>query len=237
MNHKLKLSNYFYILILSFFTLIEEAKSFPNSFHSEYHLYQKQNFLGNVIVNFKKENNEYEIKALTKAQGIMKILGDSEIISKGKINLKGFSPQKFKLKNKKKPKKNILAIFNLKEKKIQINYKQQISSYLLKNNHLDILSYLYQFNFESLDKKKYNFNIVDGKRSRTYVYKKIRQEFIKTGIGNLEADVYEGEIIEKDNSKHLLWILRKPYRIPLQIEIKTKIGININQVLVETNLF
>jgi hypothetical protein len=99
-----------------------------------------------------------------------------------------------------------------------------------------VLTYLYQFNFESLNKKIYIFEIVDGKKSRTYLYKKIRQEFIETGVGNLEADVYEGEIKGKNNSKHFLWILRKPYRVPLKIKIKTDIGIDISQVLVKTNL-
>jgi hypothetical protein len=57
-----------------------------------------------------------------------------------------------------------------------------------------------------------------------------------TGYGILEADVYEGEIEGKSNSIHHIWILREPYRIPLKIEIKTDIGINIEQILVKTNL-
>jgi len=52
----------------------------------------------------------------------------------------------------------------------------------------------------------------------------------------LNNDIWR-KIIEKKNSEHMLWILRKPYRFPIKIELKTKIGININQVLVETNLF
>lgn len=236
MNFRLKLSNYFYIVIISLCTFYVEAKSFPKNFHSEYQLYQEESFLGEVIVDFRKNNNKYEINALTRAEGIMRLLGNREIISKGQLSSNGFTPKKFELKNEKKPKRNVVAIFDYQKDQVQINYKEEISNHLLMKKHLDVLTYLYQFNFESLNKKKYIFEIVDGKKSRTYLYKKIRQEFIETGVGNLEADVYEGEIKGKNNSKHFLWILREPYRVPLKIKIKTDIGIDISQVLVKTNL-
>ena len=87
-----------------------------------------------------------------------------------------------------------------------------------------------------LSKKKYIFEVVDGKKSRTYLYNKVRSELVKTSAGSLEADVYEGQIKGKSNSIHYIWVLREPYRIPLKIEIKTDIGINIEQILVKTNL-
>lgn len=120
---------------------------------------------------------------------------------------------------------------------MKLTYKEETKSILLKEKHLDVLSYLYQFNFESLSKKKYTFEVVDGKKSRTYLYNRVRREFVKTIIGSLEADVYKGEIKGRSNSTHYLWILREPYRIPIKIEIKTDIGIDIEQILVKTNLF
>ena len=125
---------------------------------------------------------------------------------------------------------------NYKKNEVQITYKDKRYKHLLVNKNLDLITYLYQFNFESLNKKNYIFKIIDGKNRRTYLYKKIRQDSIKTGIGILEADVYEGKIKGKKNSKHSLWMLRKPYRLPLMIEIKTDIGINLRQILLKTNL-
>lgn len=237
MNRNQKLFNLILSFVLIFFSLSLGAKPFPESFDIEYKLYQEKNILGKVEVDFKKTNNQYLIKAKTKTEGIMKILGDRELISKGKVSSNGFLPKVFQIKNKKRSKKNISAIFDSKKKELKINYKGNTDTYVLKKNQLDLLTYLYQFNFESLNKKNYRFNIIDGKKSHTYFYKKVRQEIIATSKGELEADVYEGRIIEKKNSEHLLWTLRNPYRIPIKIELKTKIGININQVLVETNLF
>ena len=236
MSLNLKLFKYLWVVIFSLYPFNINAKLFPKNFHSEYQLLQESSNLGKVIVDFKQKNNKYEIKATTKAEGILKLLGDREVISKGQLSIDGFSPKIFELKNKKKPKKNILAVFDAKYRQVKLTYKQETKSIALKEKHSDVLTYLYQFNFEPLSKKKYIFEVINGKKSRTYLYNKVRSEFISTIYGSLEADVYEGEIKEKSNSTHYLWILREPYRIPLKIEIKTDIGINIEQILVKTNL-
>jgi hypothetical protein len=236
MNLSLKLFRYLWAVIFLLCSFSVGAKLFPKNFHSEYQLLQKSNNLGRVIVDFNQKNNQYEIKAITKAEGILKLLGDREVVSKGQLSIDGFSPQIFELKNKKKPKKNILAIFDSKDKQVKLTYKQETKNILLEEKHFDVLTYLYQFNFESLSKKNYIFEVVDGKKSRTYLYNKIRSELVKTSAGSLEADVYEGQIKGKSNSIHYIWVLREPYRIPLKIEIKTDIGINIEQILVKTNL-
>ena len=236
MNLSLNLFKIFSFTIFLLCSVNAGAKLFPKNFHSEYQLFQKNNVLGKVVVDFSLKNKNYEIKAITNAKGIMKLLGDREVISKGILNLYGFSPKKFEIKNKKIPKKNILVMFNYKDKIIELKYKQETKKILLKNKHFDLLTYLYQFNFESLSKEKYIFEVVDGKKSRTYIYNKVRNDFIKTHSGKFEADVYEGEIKGKSNSKHYLWILREPYRIPLKIEVVTDVGIKIEQVLLKTNL-
>ena len=236
MNLSLKLFKDLSFLLFLLCAFSAEAKLFPKNFHSEYKLLQKSNNLGRVIVDFNQKNNQYEIKAITKSEGILKLLGDREVISKGQLNIDGFSPKIFKLKNKKKPKKNVLAVFDYKDEQVKLTYKQETKNILLKEKHFDVLTYLYQFNFESLSKKKYIFEVIDGKKSRTYSYNKVRSESLITSSGRLEADVYEGVIKGKNNSIHYVWILREPYRIPLKIEIKTDIGIDIEQILVKTNL-
>ena len=236
MNLSLKLFRYSWVVIFLLCPFSVGAKLFPKNFHSEYQLKQQNNNLGRVIVDFNQKNNQYEIKAITKAEGILKLLGDREVVSKGQLSIDGFSPKIFELKNKKKPKKNILAVFDSKDKQVKLTYKQETKNILLKKKHFDVLTYLYQFNFESLSKKNYIFEVVDGKKSRTYLYNEVRSELITTNAGSLEADVYEGEIKGRSNSIHYIWILREPYRIPLKIEIKTDIGINIEQILVKTNL-
>ena len=149
MNLRLKLFKNISFVIFSLCSFSIEAKLFPKNFHSEYQLLQKSNNLGRVIVDFNKNNKKYEKKAITKSEGILRLIGDREVISKGKLSIDGFSPQIFKLKNKKKPKKNILAVFDSKDKKVKLTYKQETKNIGLKNKHFDVLTYLYQFNLIS----------------------------------------------------------------------------------------
>ena len=107
MNLSLKLFRYLWAAIFLLCSFSVGAKLFPKNFHSEYQLLQKSNNLGRVIVDFNQKNNQYEIKAITKAEGILKLLGDREVVSKGQLSIDGFSPQIFELKNKKKPKERV----------------------------------------------------------------------------------------------------------------------------------
>ena len=105
MKLSLKLFSQLYILIILLFTYDLEAKLFPKNFHNEYQLLQNKKSLGKVVVDFSQNNNQYKIKATTKAEGIMKLLGNREVISTGQISSDGFMPMKFQLNNKKNPKK------------------------------------------------------------------------------------------------------------------------------------
>ena len=129
MNLKQNLFKLIYLFVLTFFSLSLGAKPFPKSFHTEYQLYQEKNILGEVLVNFRKKNNQYVINAKTNTEGIMKLLGDREIISQGKVSSNGFSPQVFKIKNKKKSKKKYSKKKSrklpVKKKNIKISKKRK----------------------------------------------------------------------------------------------------------------
>jgi hypothetical protein len=68
MNLSLKLFRYLWAAIFLLCSFSVGAKLFPKNFHSEYQLLQKSNNLGRVIVDFNQKNNQYEIKAITKAE-------------------------------------------------------------------------------------------------------------------------------------------------------------------------
>ena len=70
MNLNVKLFRYLWVLIFSLCSFSVGAKLFPKNFHSEYQLLQKNNNLGKVIVDVNQKKNQYEIKAITKAEGI-----------------------------------------------------------------------------------------------------------------------------------------------------------------------
>ena len=235
MSHKLKLNRLF-LLFIFFTNLVSAAQNFPDQFYMEYELTQSNNFVGTMTIKYESKNKNYAFKAVTKGQGILRLLGNRELYSKGVIDNKGFYPKKFELKNIKKPKKNITAIFQHTSKKIKIKYKGETSFMDLKPKALDLGIYLYQFNFEKKNKDKYSFNVLEGKKVREYEYNKIRDEIIVVNNKDKATELYEGRIITKKNSTHYVWISKGKYRVPLKLSMGTDFGLTINQRIVKTNL-
>ncbi|MFL3023224.1 MAG: DUF3108 domain-containing protein [Methylophilaceae bacterium] len=85
-------------------------------------------------------------------------------------------------------------------------------------------------------KGSYNFEVFQGKKTRTYSYKKIKDESIEINKKIIEAELYEGVIIGKEKSVHHVWISKNNYRVPIKLTIPTDLGLTVNQELVSTNL-
>jgi len=235
MNHKLKL-NRFFLLFIVFTNLVSAAQNFPDQFYMEYELTQSSKFIGTMTIKYENKNKNYSFKAVTEGQGILRLLGNRELYSEGIINNKGFHPKKFELKNIKKPKKDITAIFQPSSKKIEVKYKGETSFLDLQPKALDFAIYLYQFNFEKKNQDNYNFNVLEGKNVREYEYKKIRNEIINFNNKDRVTEMYEGRIVTKEKSKHYVWISKGEYRVPLKLSVGTDFGVTINQTIVRTNL-
>ena len=235
MNHKLKL-NRFFLLFIFITNLVSAAQNFPDQFYMEYELTQSSKFVGTMTIKYENKNKNYSFKAVTEGQGILRLLGNRELHSKGIINNKGFYPNKFELKNIKKPKKDITAIFQPSSKKIEVKYKGETSFLDLQPKALDFAIYLYQFNFEKKNQDNYNFNVLEGKNVREYEYKKIRNEIINFNNKDRVTEMYEGRIVTKEKSKHYVWISKGEYRVPLKLSVGTDFGVTINQTIVRTNL-
>ena len=93
-----------------------------------------------------------------------------------------------------------------------------------------------QFNLNKISNESYNFKVFQGKKTRTYSYKKIKDESIEINKKIIEAELYEGVIIGKEKSVHHVWISKNNYRVPIKLTIPTDLGLTVNQVLVSTNL-
>ena len=137
MSRKLKLTKLLFLFIL-FINLVNAAQTFPDQFYMKYELTQSSKFVGTMTVEYISKKNNYSLKAVTKGQGILRLLGDRVLYSKGTINNKGFSPKRFEVKNIKKPKKDIIAIFQPSLKKIEIEYKGEKSFVKMKPKNFDL---------------------------------------------------------------------------------------------------
>ena len=235
MSIKLKLHNLFILSILTL-SLNALAKDFPEKFSMVYELNQTSSKLGKVDVAYSQSKNNYKLNVLVKGQGILSLMGDRKLISEGEIKNHRFYPLKFEHRNSKRPKKNITSEFFYDKKLIKSIYKGRNIEKELLDGTLDVAVFLMQFNFIHTMKTSYNFEVFQGKKTRTYSYKKIKDESIEINKKIIEAELYEGVIIGKEKSVHHVWISKNNYRVPIKLTIPTDLGLTVNQVLVSTNL-
>tara|TARA_X000001036_G_scaffold136861_1_gene129651 strand:- start:400 stop:1113 length:714 start_codon:yes stop_codon:yes gene_type:complete len=235
MRIKLKLHNFFIIcfLVLSFNTV---AKDFPEQFTLAYDLFQSSSKIGKINANYNQSKKNYNFHVFIKGRGIFKRMGKRHLISEGEIRNQKFYPIKFEHRNSKSPKKNISSQFFYDQKKIKSNYKGRKIEKDLLDGTLDVAIFLMQFNLNKISNESYNFKVFQGKKTRTYSYKKIKDESIEINKKIIEAELYEGVIIGKEKSVHHVWISKNNYRVPIKLTIPTDLGLTVNQVLVSTNL-
>lgn len=235
MTIKLKL---FSILFASLITLSINALAddFPKQFTMQYDLLQSAAKVGEIKVDYKQEKNNYLLNVEIKGQGILSLMGNRNLVSQGKIINQFFLPSKFEHRNNKRPKKNIEATFFYDNNLIISNYKGRKIEKELISGTLDLAIYLFQFNLIESKKEIYRFEVFQGKKVRTYEYKKIKDDFIDLNKKIVGTELYEGKIIGREKSNHQVWISKNNYRIPVKLTIPTDIGLIINQVLVSTNL-
>tara|TARA_B100000035_G_scaffold24868_2_gene19528 strand:+ start:17787 stop:18488 length:702 start_codon:yes stop_codon:yes gene_type:complete len=220
-------------LILSF-NLV--AKDFPEQFTIAYDLFQSSAKIGKINANYNQSKKNYNFHVLIKGRGIFKRMGNRHLISEGKIKNQKFYPIKFENRNSKSPKKNISSEFFYEQKKIKSNYKGRKIEKELLDGTLDLAIFLMQFNLVKKNNNSYSFKVFQGKKTRTYSYKKVKDESLEINKKIIEAELYEGVIIGKEKSVHHVWISKNNYRVPVKLTIPTDLGLIVNQELVSTNL-
>jgi hypothetical protein len=246
MTHKYKFSKY--LLVLVFFSQTLFAfKKLPENFYINYEIFQSikirnvdieksQISSGEIKIKYKSKNKQYDLNVQIITKKFLKFYGDKEFQSSGEIGGSGLLFHTFLLKDIKKPKKNRHVTYDRKKGVVYMpsrNYQTREKKFV--GNLLDIPSLIMQFQFEK-PKPNYSFDFFYKKKIRNIVYKKMKDESIKINGNIYLAELYEGKILLAKNSKHLIWLSKGPYRIPIKIRLKMKGGLMIDQNLKTTDL-
>ena len=88
------------------------AKEFPATFDIKYQLTHTTKNVGEVGITFAQSKGTYTFEVSTYAAGILRLLGDRKLVSKGEVGKNGFKPISFEFINVKKPNKNIKSEFS-----------------------------------------------------------------------------------------------------------------------------
>jgi len=246
MNHKYKLSKYLLVLVL-FSQSLFAFKKLPENFYINYEIFQSikirnvdieksQISSGEIKIKYKSKIKKYDLNVQIITKKFLKLYGDKEFQSSGEIGESGLLFHTFLLKDIKKPKKNRYVTYDRKKGLVYMpsrNYQTIEKKFV--GNLLDIPSLIMQFQFEK-PKSNYSFDFFYKKKIRNIVYKKMKDESIKINGNIYLSELYEGKILLAKNSKHLIWLSKGPYRIPIKIRLKMKGGLMIDLNLKTTDL-
>lgn len=245
MKHKYKFSKYLLVLVLFSQTLFA-FKKLPETFYINYELFQfiklrnieiekTQISTGEIKLQYEEKKKQYDLNILLKTKKFLKFYGDKDMQSTGFVSQNGLLFNSFIVNDLRKPKKNIQVVYDRKKNQLKVDYKKKIKEKKYDGKLLDIPTLILQFHFEKT-KPKYSFDFVVGKKINNIKYKKIKDESIRINGKNYLTELYEGEINLVKNSKHLIWLSKRPYRVPIKIRLKMKGGLMIDQNLKTTDL-
>ena len=225
-------------IFLFFSNMIAFSKELPNNLELKYELTQNGESLGTVIEKFTiDDRGNYHIESITKGIGLYALFGDRVLISEGKITFEGLKPKHFEVHQGSNTSKNAIVDFDWENQKLITRYKGSETKENIENKTQDLISYLYQFNYENFDEPMIEFAAATGKKYKKYQFRVVDKKVeLLLGSINIETTSIQS-IAEKDGKPETqIWLHNKLYRLPIRIRYQEKNGSTLEQNLVQTNL-
>jgi hypothetical protein len=225
-------------VFLFLFSTLAFSKELPNILELKYELSQNGESLGTVIEKFMiDEAGNYRIESTTKGIGLYALFGDRVLISEGKISFEGLKPKRFEVHQGSNASKNAIVDFDWDNQILITRYKGSETKENIENKTQDLISYLYQFNYENFGEPMIEFVAATGKKYKKYQFRVVDKK-VELSLGNVNFETTSIQsIAEKDGKPETqIWLNNKLYRLPIRIRYQEKNGSTLEQNLVQANI-
>jgi hypothetical protein len=225
-------------VFLFLFSTLALSKELPSILELKYELTQNGEPLGTVIEKFMIDDlGNYHIESITKGIGLYALFGDRVLISEGKISFEGLKPKRFGVKQGSNASKNAIVDFDWDNQILITRYKGSETKENIENKTQDLISYLYQFNYENFEESMIEFVAATGKKYKKYQFKVVDKK-VELSLGNINFETTSIQsIAEKDGKPETqIWLNNKTYRLPIRIRYQEKNGSTLEQNLVQANI-
>jgi len=225
-------------VFLFLFSTLAFSKELPNILELKYELSQNGESLGTVIEKFMiDEAGNYRIESTTKGIGLYALFGDRVLISEGKISFEGLKPKRFEVHQGSNASKNATVDFDWDNQILITRYKGSETKENIENKTQDLISYLYQFNYENFGEPMIEFVAATGKKYKKYQFRVVDKK-VELSLGNVNFETTSIQsIAEKDGKPETqIWLNNKLYRLPIRIRYQEKNGSTLEQNLVQANI-
>ena len=226
------------IFFLFLFSSLAYSKELPSILELKYELTQNGELLGTVIERFLiDEKGKYHIESTTKGFGLYALFGDRVLTSEGSITAKGLKPKHFELHQGSNTSKDAIVDFDWDNQILITRYKGSETKENIENKTQDLISYLYQFNYENFDESMIEFAAATGKKYKKYQFK-ITDKKVVLSSADMNFETYLVQsLAEKDGKPETqIWLNNKLYKLPIRIRYQEKNGATLEQNLVQTNI-
>lgn len=226
------------IFFLFLFSSLAYSKELPSILELKYELTQNGELLGTVIERFLiDEKGKYHIESTTKGFGLYALFGDRVLTSEGSITSEGLKPKYFELHQGSNTSKDAIVDFDWDNQILITRYKGSETKENIENKTQDLISYLYQFNYENFDEFMIEFAAATGKKYKKYQFKITDKKVVLSSAGmNFETYLVQS-LAEKDGKPETqIWLNNKLYKLPIRIRYQEKNGAILEQNLVQTNI-
>jgi hypothetical protein len=223
---------------LFLFSTLALSKELPNILELKYELTQNGESLGTVIEKFTiDEAGNYHIESITKGIGLYALFGDRVLISEGKISFEGLKPRHFEVHQGSNTNKNATVDFDWDNQILITRYKDRETKESIENRTQDLISYLYQLNYENFDEPMIEFVAATGKKYKKYQFRVVDKK-VELSLGNINFETTSLQSIAEKNGKPetQIWLNNKVYRLPVRIRYQEKNGSTLEQNLVQANV-
>ena len=226
------------IFFLFLFSSLAYSKELPSILELKYELTQNGELLGTVIERFLiDEKGKYHIESTTKGFGLYALFGDRVLTSEGSITSEGLKPKYFELHQGSNTSKDAIVDFDWDNQILITRYKGSETKENIENKTQDLISYLYQFNYENFDESMIEFAAATGKKYKKYQFK-ITDKKVVLSSADMNFETYLVQsLAEKDGKPETqIWLNNKLYKLPIRIRYQEKNGAILEQNLVQTNI-
>jgi hypothetical protein len=225
-------------VFLFLFSTLALSKELPSILELKYELTQNGEPLGTVIEKFMIDDlGNYHIESITKGIGLYALFGDRVLISEGKISFEGLKPKRFEIKQGSNASKNAIVDFDWDNQILITRYKGSETKENIENKTQDLISYLYQFNYENFEESMIEFVAATGKKYKKYQFKVVDKK-VELSLGNINFETTSIQsVAEKDGKPETqIWLNNRTYRLPIRIRYQEKNGSTLEQNLVQANI-
>jgi len=225
-------------VFLVLFNTLAFSKELPNILELKYELSQNGESLGTVIEKFMiDEAGNYRIESTTKGIGLYALFGDRVLISEGKISFEGLKPKRFEVRQGSNVNKNAVVDFDWDNQILITRYKGSETKENIENKTQDLISYLYQFNYENFEESMIEFAAATGKKYKKYQFRVVDKK-VELSLGNINFETtLIQSVAEKDGKPETqIWLNNRTYRLPIRIRYQEKNGSTLEQNLVQANI-